>query len=175
MTDHEDLMLRALEQAQSAVDAGEVPVGCVIVKTDTSEVVSTGANQTNATNNGTRHCEIIAIESLLAREGAMVDWVDYTLYVSVEPCVMCAAALRIVGLVNVVYGCSNDRFGGCESVIGVGSLNPHVLDPLRVTSGVRKEEAIALLQLFYDRGNIKLPEAKRHRRSKPITSVEPNS
>jgi tRNA-specific adenosine deaminase 2 len=95
----------------------------------------------------------------------MVDWSQYTLYVTVEPCVMCAAALRIVGLTRVVYGCSNDRFGGCQSVLHIDSLETDMVPPLIIKSGVLKEQAVRLLQEFYERGNAKLPEAKRHRRT----------
>lgn len=169
MPSHEDLMKLALAQAQFAFDHREVPVGCIIVETATGEVASTGSNQTNETNNGTRHCEIVAIESLLLRTGSMVDWSAYTLYVTVEPCVMCAAALRIVGLVNVVYGCGNERFGGCQSVMPIDNIEPDVLPPLQLLPGILKEEAIRLLQEFYERGNAKLPEAKRHRRTPKTT------
>lgn len=175
MTRDVNFMQLALKQAQVAFDSREVPVGCIIVHTFSGEVVSEGSNQTNETNNGTRHCEIVAIERLLNKTGTMVDWSQFTLYVTVEPCVMCAAALRIVGLTNVVYGCSNDRFGGCRSVLHVDTLDSDIVPPLAVTSGVLKDEAVKLLQEFYERGNAKLPEAKRHRRTpkeRPTTDPE---
>ena len=124
--DHDEFMKKALEQAKIAFDNREVPVGCIIVHKETGEIVCTGSNETNKTNNGTRHCELIAIEGLINEEGKMVDWSKYALYVTVEPCVMCAAALRIVGLVEVYYGCANDRFGGCESVLSVDRVAPDV-------------------------------------------------
>ena len=162
-------MMKALEQAKVAFDEREVPVGCVIVHRTSGEIVSEGSNQTNKTNNGTRHCELIAIEKLLNNKNLKIEWPDYSLYVTVEPCVMCAAALRVVGLTEVYYGCANDRFGGCESVLSVHKVSPHVVPPLKITFGILKEEAIQLLQQFYERGNAKLPEAKRHRRTpKPI-------
>ena len=162
---HDDYMRKAIEQAMIAFENREVPVGCIIAHRGTGKVVSEGSNETNMTNNGTRHCELIAIEKLLNQQGKMVDWSEYSLYVTVEPCVMCAAALRIVGLVDVYYGCANDRFGGCESVLSVHSVSPEALPPLNLTSGILKAEAIHLLQRFYERGNAKLPEAKRHRRT----------
>jgi tRNA-specific adenosine deaminase 2 len=162
-------MRHALGQAQVAFDNREVPVGCVIVHRETGQVVSRGSNETNATNNGTRHCEIIAVEQLIDSVGGVVYWSEYTLYVTVEPCVMCAAALRIIGLTDVVYGCDNDRFGGCESVLHIHKVAPEAYPVLRLTTGVLKEEAILLLQKFYERGNLKLPEAKRHRRTPKST------
>lgn len=171
MLDHDEVMMRALDQAKLAFDNREVPVGCVIVDKSTGEIVSSGFNQTNISNNATRHCEIVAIETL-AENKNINDWSQYTLYVSVEPCIMCAAALRITGLLDVVYGCDNDRFGGCKSVLGVDHLNADYIPALKLTSGVRKMEAIQLLQEFYERGNAKLPEAKRHRRNRK--NIMPN-
>lgn len=170
--DHDNFMRRALEQAQIAFDEREVPVGCIIVHKESGEIVSEGSNATNRTNNGTRHCELIAIEKFIAKENRMVDWSQYALYVTVEPCVMCAAALRIVGLTTVYYGCANDRFGGCESVLSVHEISPHSFPVLELTPGIMKDAAIGLLQRFYERGNAKLPEAKRHRRTPKSLETE---
>jgi len=159
-------MREALKEAQMAFDAREVPVGCIIVRKSTQNIVSVGKNETNEKNDGTRHCEIVAIDQLVADE-TIIDWTDHVLYVTVEPCVMCAAALRIVGLTEVVYGCDNERFGGCASVLDVHNVEPNVVPPLTIVSGILKDEAIDLLQRFYLRGNSKLPEAKRHRRKPP--------
>lgn len=160
---HLIFMQEAMVEARNALNHGEVPVGCVIVDNTVNEIVARGFNQTNQTNDATRHCEFIAIKSLTSES---VDWSQHTLYVTVEPCVMCAAALRIVGLTNVVYGCGNERFGGCSSVLDVHSIEADLLPVLKITKGVMKEEAIQILQEFYERGNQKLPEAKRHRRAK---------
>jgi tRNA(Arg) A34 adenosine deaminase TadA len=162
-------MREALGEAHRAFDAREVPVGCIIVNKSTNTIVSVGRNETNEKNDGTRHCEIVAIDHLLVNTtDDDIDWSDYTLYVTVEPCVMCAAALRIIGLTDIVYGCANDRFGGCASVLDVHNIAPHVVVPLEIVSGVFKKEAIDLLQRFYMRGNAKLPEPKRHRRRTSI-------
>jgi tRNA-specific adenosine deaminase 2 len=166
MADHEVLMKLALEQAKVAFERREVPVGCIIVRRSSGVVVARGSNQTNEFNNGTRHCEVIAIEQFLSSaRDVKIEWSDYTLYVTVEPCVMCAAALRIIGLTEVVYGCQNDRFGGCDSVMNIARISDHALPALNLTKGILKEEAVSLLQLFYERGNAKLPETKRHRRT----------
>jgi tRNA-specific adenosine deaminase 2 len=167
-------MERALDHARMAFAEREVPVGCVIVDNRAGTIVAGASNQTNKTNNGTRHCELIAIERLLAMSDETIQWADYSLYVTVEPCVMCAAALRVIGLTEVYYGCPNDRFGGCESVLSVHDVSSDLAPPLRLRPGILKNEAIALLQKFYERGNLKLPEAKRHRRvTKP--QADPNS
>jgi tRNA(Arg) A34 adenosine deaminase TadA len=166
LKNHEDIMLKALEQAKLAFEHREVPVGCVIVEKKTGNIVSSGFNQTNITNNATRHCEIVAVETLSKNSSASIKWSDYALYVSVEPCIMCAAALRLVGLLDVVYGCDNERFGGCQSVLTADRVSAEYIPALNLISGVLKFEAIRLLQEFYERGNVKLPEAKRHRRKK---------
>ncbi len=161
-------MQEALIEARKALVAGEVPVGCVIVNNTTNTIVSRGFNQTNATNDATRHCEFVAIEGLIGSASESIDWRNLSVYVTVEPCVMCAAALRLVGLTNVVYGCGNDRFGGCSSVLDVHSIDEDILPVLNITEGLLKDDAIRLLQEFYERGNEKLPESKRHRRTTAI-------
>jgi tRNA(Arg) A34 adenosine deaminase TadA len=154
-------MKLALIEAEGAFGFREVPVGCVIVNR-AGDVVACGRNQTNEFNNGTRHCELVAIESLPPDS---TDWGSLTLYVTVEPCIMCAGLLRVVGLTSVVYGCGNDRFGGCGSVLPAHSVPAGDLPPLTARGGVRAAEAVSLLQKFYERGNTKLPEEKRHRRN----------
>lgn len=78
---------------------------------------------------------------------------------TVEPCIMCAYALKIAGIRSVVYGCDNDKFGGNGSVLSL-----HLLSHYDVRSGVCKEEAVHLLQEFYEHGNVKAPESKRQRK-----------
>ncbi|KAI8922882.1 cytidine deaminase-like protein [Entophlyctis helioformis] len=161
-------MRRALELAQEAYDVGEVPVGCVFVH-DTLGVIGEGRNRTNETLNGTRHAEFEAIDQILARRPQDTPLWDYTsqtfgstdLYVTVEPCLMCASALRQLGIRRVVYGCGNDKFGGCGSVfnvhtddVGEGSKYPAV-------GGLYREEAIIALRKFYVRENDHAPKPKK--------------
>ena len=129
-------MRKALALASAAVGAGEVPVGCVIVGADgTGDLVACGSNATSRTRDGTRHAELVALDELRAALGGGFDadatsetavWAacrasltGAALFVSVEPCVMCAAALCALPLSRLVYGCRNDRFGGCGSVLSV--------------------------------------------------------
>ena len=105
-------MERTFEHAEEAMRKREVPVGCILVYRD--EEIATGRNEVNETKNATRHAEIVAIDTVIDwchREGLEADGVfkESTLYVTVEPCIMCAAALRQVGVKKVVYGCANDR------------------------------------------------------------------
>eukprot|EP00611_Tribonema_gayanum_P023921 TRINITY_DN5135_c0_g1_i2.p1 TRINITY_DN5135_c0_g1~~TRINITY_DN5135_c0_g1_i2.p1 ORF type:complete len:217 (-),score=26.78 TRINITY_DN5135_c0_g1_i2:2317-2871(-) len=124
-------MAMALELAEAALQAGEVPVGCVIVQPGgedahtspdrgaaalSDEVVAVGHNETNMTCNATRHAELVAIDRALA-EGRSVTGCE--LFVTCEPCIMCAAALSQMGIGRVYFGCHNDRFGGCGSIVSV--------------------------------------------------------
>jgi len=111
-------------QAEEALAAGEVPVGCVFVRD--GAVVAKARNRTNELRNATRHAELEAIDTILSDRALTPQMSEYplsetTLYVTVEPCIMCASALRQMGIKYVFYGCGNERFGGCGSVLGVNS------------------------------------------------------
>lgn len=156
----DDFMQEAFEQAREALENSEVPVGCVFVYDN--EVVARGRNTVNATKNATRHAEMNCIDQVLdwcAERG--LDYIDVfkkvSVYVTVEPCGMCADALGQLCVDSVVYGCSNDRFGGCGSVIDVPGLYGY---PIKFTKGVRAEEAIQLLKEFYKGENPNAPEGK---------------
>lgn len=169
---HEKWMKRAFDMAQRAIECGEVPVGCVVVRH--GEVLASGCNEVNLTLNATRHAEMVAIDQLIdlcdKNEESFSDIVsDSVIYVTVEPCVMCAYALRLVGLCNVVYGCGNDRFGGCGSVLDVhskelkSSCSNHVdntLQPLHCSAGIMKSKAVSVLQRFYEGENPTAPKPK---------------
>ncbi len=155
-------MRLALEEAQLAMNNDEVPVGCVIVG-KSGQVVARDGNRTTAERNAARHCELVAIDELLNRGAFFNDFEEMKLFVTVEPCIMCATALRMIGLTQVVYGCPNERFGGCGSTYDAHTICPADIPPLSLEGGVLAEEAVALLKTFYERGNPKAPEAKRRR------------
>lgn len=130
----EDLhwMREALKMAEEAFTALEVPVGSVFVRN--GEIIAKGRNRTNELLNATRHAELEAIDEILAKfppstsprdfalnphdAGHNNPFKDTTLYVTVEPCIMCGVALRQVGIGRVVFGAGNERFGGNGSVLG---------------------------------------------------------
>ena len=143
---------RALDLADAAVRQGEVPVGAVFV-VDGVEVAR-GANATNAAMDATRHAELVAVDAALADRRA-VDWRNATLYVTCEPCIMCAAALAQLGLRRCFFGCSNEKFGGCGSIL---SLHDRAFP---CVGGLRKAEAVDLFRRFYDRDNTKVPSDRR--------------
>lgn len=115
----------AIQQAKLALQSLEVPVGCVIV--EDGMVIATGRNRTTETRNATRHAEMEAIDILIEawqRDGLSTSEVAdkfsrCKLYVTCEPCIMCASALSIVGIKEVYYGCANDKFGGCGSILSL--------------------------------------------------------
>lgn len=165
---HDDAfwMELALGFAREALDADEVPVGCVFVYGN--EVVGYGRNCVNATKNATRHAEMVAIDRVRSwcRErscDARRVLQESRLYVTVEPCIMCAAALRLVGTGHVVFGCSNDRFGGCGSVLSIHSDDdvPSQGQKLCCTAGVLAGPAVDLLKKFYLSENPNAPIPKR--------------
>lgn len=171
MTCKEDIpthwMRQALDVAQQALSRQEVPVGCIIVYKEA--IIGKGGNEVNKTKNPTRHAEIIAIEQV--RNYCVENNLDASevfknscLYVTVEPCVMCAGVLRQMNIPLVVYGCANERFGGCKSLIDVASdikLLPTIGPCFDVIDGVLANKAVDLLQSFYKGENLNAPESKR--------------
>ncbi|XP_034384228.1 tRNA-specific adenosine deaminase 2 isoform X2 [Cyclopterus lumpus] len=139
--DIEKWMSSAFDMAKDALENGEVPVGCLMVFND--EVVGKGRNEVNETKNATRHAEMVALDQLLDRcrrhdldVSAVCE--RTALYVTVEPCIMCAAALRLLNIPVVVYGCRNERFGGCGSVLDVSSaLLPETGSTFKVTEQMK--------------------------------------
>ncbi|XP_069454689.1 tRNA-specific adenosine deaminase 2 isoform X5 [Ovis canadensis] len=114
----------------------------------------------------TRHAEMVAIDQALdwcRRRGRSPSEVfEHTvLYVTVEPCIMCAAALRLMRIPLVVYGCQNERFGGCGSVLDIASADlPSTGKPFQCTPGYRAEEAVEMLKTFYKQENPNAPKSK---------------
>jgi len=138
-------MREALAQALSARDAGEVPVGAVLVRAE--RIVAVGANRPVASNDPTAHAEI---EALRAAGQALGSYrlTDTTLYVTLEPCVMCAAALVHARVRRVVFGAWDPRAGGAGSITDVFSL-PGLNHRVDVFGGVLMDECAQLLQEFF--------------------------
>ncbi|KAF8175393.1 cytidine deaminase-like protein [Pholiota molesta] len=167
--EHLKWMNAAMEMAEEALAAGEVPVGCVFVRD--GEIIARARNRTNELRNATRHAELEAIDSILGDTKLTTEPSQYplsttTLYVTVEPCIMCASALRQLGIKEVFYGCGNDRFGGCGSVLGVNEQVDHPIHPsYKATGGFCREEAIMILRRFYitENTNAPVPRSKANR------------
>jgi tRNA(adenine34) deaminase len=138
-------MFKALALAHEAYDKGEVPVGAVIVKDD--EIIGRGYNKVEGEKDPTAHAEILAVREAAANLGAW-RMTDCTLYVTKEPCPMCAGALVMCRLGRLVFGVADNKLGYAVS------LNNTVTDPrlnhiVEVRSGVLADEAAALLREFF--------------------------
>lgn len=166
---HEGFMRKAIEMAELALASDETPVGCVFVHD--GKVIGRGINGTNASLNGTRHAEFVALAEIMAKHPqSILKQTD--LYVTVEPCIMCASALRQYGIRAVYFGCLNDRFGGCGGVMTVHS-DPSVDPPYPVYGGLFREEAIMLLRKFYVQENNKAPDPKPKKNRELKTEILP--
>ncbi|KAI9769946.1 MAG: tRNA(adenine34) deaminase [Geoglossum simile] len=106
------------------------------------------------------------------REFPLSVFKDTDLYVTVEPCIMCASALRQLKIRAVYYGCSNDRFGGTGGVFSIHS-DPSVDPPYPVYGGYFREEAIMLLRRFYVQENEKAPEPRSKKKRELKTDIPP--
>ncbi|XP_029801295.1 tRNA-specific adenosine deaminase 2 isoform X1 [Suricata suricatta] len=160
----EKWMEEAMQMAKEALENTEVPVGCLMVYNN--EIVGKGRNEVNQTKNATRHAEMVAIDQALdwccQRGKSPSEVFEHTvLYVTVEPCIMCAAALRLMKIPLVVYGCQNERFGGCGSVLNIASADlPSTGRPFQCIPGYRAEEAVEMLKTFYKQENPNAPKSK---------------
>ena len=167
---HQSFMQKALDVAEQALREGETPVACVLVHH--GEVVATGMNDTNRSLNGTRHAEFLAI-SVFLKSYTLDDFRDTDLYVTVEPCIMCASALRQYGIRAVYYGCGNERFGGNGSVLAIQS-DPNIDVGYPSYGGLYRAEAIMLLRRFYIQENDNAPNPRPKKdRELNLTIAEP--
>ena len=136
MDQHIKYMKEALKQAKKAYALGEVPIGCVIVYED--KIIARGYNRRNTDKNTLAHAEITAINRASKKMG---DWrlEDCTLYVTLEPCQMCAGAIVQSRITNVVMGCMNPKAGCGGSVLNILEM-PEFNHQVNVIRGVMEEE-----------------------------------
>ena len=158
----EKFMDEALVLAREAFEDGEVPVGCVIVRGD--EIVGRGRNRREKGKSALAHAEIEAISEACRNLGGWRLW-ECTLYVTLEPCPMCAGAIINARIPRVVYGARDSKFGACHSVCSLFSMafNHHP----EVEAGILEEEAAALLQEFFR--NLRVELRSRPKWKKPET------
>jgi tRNA(adenine34) deaminase len=140
-----DFMREALRLAEKAFAKEEVPVGAVIVRE--GRIIARAYNQVELLKDATAHAEMLAITEA---EAAVGDWRlnDCDLYVTKEPCAMCAGALVHVRMRRVIFGCADERSGAAGSMINLLQL-PGLNHGCDVTTGVLGEECAALLQTFF--------------------------
>ncbi|KAL6949895.1 hypothetical protein ACO0QE_000561 [Hanseniaspora vineae] len=153
-------METAVKLAKYALDHGETPVACIFVHEPTNSIIAFGMNDTNRSRSGTSHAEFMGIGQILELQKKnefsenTIKFEDITLYVTVEPCIMCASAIQQIGIKKVVFGCGNDRFGGNGSVLSI-QQNSYVVLP-----GILRKEAVLLLRNFYVMENDHAPEPR---------------
>jgi tRNA(adenine34) deaminase len=144
-TQDEAFMREALRLAQSAAEAGEVPVGAVLVRDGV--IIGRGANQPIGTHDPTAHAEILALRDAGAAE-ENYRLIDTTMYVTLEPCAMCVGAMFHARVARVVFAAPDPKTGACGSVVnlfGETRLNHHAT----VQGGLLTEESAALLRSFF--------------------------
>ena len=138
----------ALKEAQAAANRGEVPIGAVIVS-DTGEIVSQASNRTREFNDPSAHAEMIAIRIACARLGTE-RLINYNLYVTLEPCVMCAGVISAARIKRLYYGAPDLKSGAVEQgpCVFTHSQSHHTPE---VYPGIREDEATALLKNFFEK------------------------
>jgi len=144
MTDEEYMQI-ALDLAQEAAKAGEVPVGAIIVKD--GEIIGRGSNAPIARHDPSAHAEILAIREA-ASNISNYRLVDCTLYVTLEPCAMCAGAIQHARIARLVYGAKDPKTGACGSVVDLmqeAKLNHHTT----ITGGIMQQECGKTLSKFF--------------------------
>ena len=140
MMEDEKFMREALREAHAAADAGEIPIGAVVVWK--GRIIGRGHNQTERLHDTTAHAEMLAITSATETMGGKY-LTDCTLYVTVEPCPMCAGALAWSQIGRIVYGAPDQRRG-------YSLFTPSLLHPrTEVTGGILQEECVELMLAFF--------------------------
>ena len=137
-------MEKALELARQAAEEGEVPVGCVIVRN--GKIVAEGRNCRETGKSALGHAEIQAIDAACKALGGWRLW-DCTLYVTLEPCPMCAGAIINARIPRVVFGARDEKFGACGSVCDLLAMDFN--HKPQVTAGVMEEQSKALMEAFF--------------------------
>ena len=139
-------MERALQQARAAAERGEVPIGAVIVGPD-GAILAEAANRTEAARDPTAHAELLAIRAAAAKLGAP-RLVECDLYVTLEPCPMCAQAISFARIRRLYYGASDPKGGGVEHGPRIFS-QPTCHHRPEVYGGIAESEAVVLLRDFF--------------------------
>jgi tRNA(adenine34) deaminase len=142
-----DSMREALRLARKASDAEEVPVGAVVVRD--GKIIGRAYNQVELLKDATAHAEMLALTQAQAE---VRDWrlTDCELYVTKEPCAMCAGAIVHVRIRRVIFGCRDERAGAAGSVINLLQM-PRFNHQCAITCGVLETECAAILQEFFRR------------------------
>lgn len=153
----EMFMREALKEAEKSLAKEEIPIGCVIVKD--GHIIGRGHNAREELNQAIMHAEIMAINEANQQEG---NWrlLDATLFVTIEPCVMCSGAIGLARIPRVVYGATNQKFGGAGSLYNI-LTDERLNHRVEVERGILEEECAAVMQTFFRLGRERKKKAKR--------------
>ena len=140
-------MLEAIKLARQAEAMGEVPIGCVIVHDPTGKIIGRGFNRRQTDHDPTAHAEIIAMRQAGA---ALGHWrlLDCTLYVTLEPCPMCAGAIVNARVPRLIYGCDDPKAGAVRTLFQL-CADPRLNHQVEVTAGILAEPCAKLLRAFF--------------------------
>ena len=152
---------KLIAHADKAIENNEVPISCCFVERETGKILYMHYNLTNKLKNGTKHCEMLCIEQAVTDK---LSYADIDVYVTVEPCMMCGYALKLLNIGKTYYIAPNAKFGGVESLYKL-DLDCEKID-------YRTQDVIKQLQNFYNIGNPSLEPHKRHRFKKEVTCNE---
>ena len=153
----EVFMRAALEEAQKALANEEIPIGCVLVKD--KEIIGRGHNAREELNRAIMHAEMMAIEEANQVEG---NWrlLDTSLFVTIEPCVMCAGAIGLARIPQVFFGASNQKFGAGGSLYDI-LTDQRLNHRVEVEKGILEEECAQIMQDFFRQRRQKAKEEKQ--------------
>ncbi|NLP35280.1 MAG: nucleoside deaminase [Clostridiales bacterium] len=156
MSTNEKYMKEALKQAKKAYLLGEVPIGCIIVYKD--KIIGRGYNKRNTKKTTLAHAELVAIEKA---SKVMGDWrlEDCTMYVTLEPCQMCAGALVQARIKQVVIGTMNSKAGCAGSILNLLQME-EFNHQVEIVNGVMEKECTDILQQFFKELRARNKEAK---------------
>ena len=150
-------MQEALKEAQKSLAKDEIPIGCVIVKD--SQIIGRGHNAREELNQAIMHAEIMAIQEANRTVG---NWrlLEATLFVTIEPCVMCSGAIGLARIPQVIYGAPNQKFGAAGSLYDI-LTDERLNHRVQVEKGVLQADCAAIMQTFFRQGRERKKEAKR--------------
>lgn len=168
MTQDEKYMREAIKQAKKAYALGEVPIGCVIVYQD--KIIGRGYNRRNTDKNTLAHAEITAINKASKKLG---DWrlEECTLYVTLEPCQMCAGAIVQARVTETVIGAMNPKAGCGGSILNILEM-PEFNHQVIVRRGILEEECQGILKVFFKELRERNRIEKQKRREEQMAEIE---
>ena len=141
-------MNEAIFEAKKALDSNEVPVGGIIVENKSGKIVSRGHNLTNELNSAINHCEILLINEACKKLNSKY-LANSTLFVSLEPCIMCAAAISEVHIGKVYFGAYDEKNGGLEKLLSFYKKNKIFIP--EIYGGIHEKQSALLLKKFFKR------------------------